>query len=129
MFKDNQNTMDDTKTIIGASVSVEGDFNGKGDVIIEGKLKGSVKTGQNITIGEQAVVEAEIKAANAFIAGVVKGNINVKEKLELTKTAQIFGNINSKSISIEDGAIFNGQCTMKQDNQTEKNSPEEEPQK
>ena len=112
MFKDNQNSLDDTKTIIGASVSVEGNFNGKGDVVIEGKLKGSIKTKRDITIGEQALVEAEIEAVNAYIAGRVKGNIKAQENVELSKTAVVEGDITTKSISIESGAVFNGQCSM-----------------
>lgn len=112
MFKENQSNPTDTNTIIGASVSVEGDFNGQGDVLIEGKLKGSIKTGQHIQIGKNALVEAEIKAASAHISGAVKGNIAAKEKIELTKSARVEGNLTGAIISIEPGAVFNGQCTM-----------------
>ncbi len=126
MFKDNQNSLDDTKTIIGASVSVEGNFNGKGDVVIEGKLKGSIKTKQNITIGEQALVEAEIEAINAFIAGQVKGNIKAQENVELSKTAVVEGDITTKSISIEAGAVFNGQCSMMDTKKAEPNKQVEQ---
>ncbi len=124
MFKDNQNSLDDTKTIIGAGVSVEGDFNGKGDVIVEGQLKGSIKTKQNVTIGEQALIEAEIEAANAYIAGRVKGNIKTEEKIELTKSAVVDGDITTKIISIEDGAIFNGHCSMQKEKKEDK-TPED----
>lgn len=112
MFKENQPASVDTKTIIGASVNVEGDFNSKGDVLIVGRLKGSVKTLQNITVGQSAVVQAEVEAANAHIAGTIIGNLTVKEKVELTKTAKIKGNLLTKELSIEAGAVFNGNCSM-----------------
>lgn len=114
MFKENpkeRSTTDDSQTIIGASVQVEGDFDGKGDVVVEGKLKGNLKTAQNVTVGSQAVIEASIQAKSAHIAGTVKGNIHVDDSLEITKTAKIHGDVVAKIIAIEAGAQFNGNCS------------------
>ena len=109
MFKENQTTTD-SKTVIGASVNVEGDFKGQGDVIIEGKLKGSLATEHDATIGDQAEVEANINANNAYVAGKVTGNIEAGGRVELSQSAQVNGNITATTISIESGAVFNGQC-------------------
>jgi len=124
MFKESESKhSEESKTIIGSSVNVEGDFKGKGDVLIEGKLKGSVKTDQDVTIGEHAVVNAEVEANNAYIAGKVHGNVVIKDKLELTKTAEIKGNISASTLSIEAGARFNGQANM--DGKPEEVNPKE----
>jgi cytoskeletal protein CcmA (bactofilin family) len=114
MFNKNQAIVNNKsiETIIGPSVRVEGDFKGEGDLIIEGILVGSLQTKNNLKIGENAVVEAGIKANNAFISGKVKGNLIIKGKLEITGTAIILGDIKTQLISIESGAIIQGSVSM-----------------
>ncbi|MFA5127084.1 MAG: polymer-forming cytoskeletal protein [Patescibacteria group bacterium] len=114
MFNKNQPLVNqkNIETIIGPSVKVEGDFRGEGDLIIEGMLIGSLQTKNNLKIGQNAVVEASIKANNAFISGKVKGNITVKGKLEITGTAVILGDIKTQIISIESGALLQGNLAM-----------------
>ncbi|MFH0873802.1 MAG: polymer-forming cytoskeletal protein [Candidatus Komeilibacteria bacterium] len=100
------------ETFIGPSVRVEGDFTGEGDLIIEGTVVGNLVTNNNLRIGPGAVVEAEIKAKNAYVAGRVKGNVSIKGKLELTATAQIVGNVRTTVLSVESGGVINGQLNM-----------------
>lgn len=102
-------------TVIGASVKVDGDFTGQGDIIVEGIVHGKLKTDHNVRIGEQARVQAHITAANATIAGEVRGNIKVKDTLELASTAKIFGDIETKVVSVAAGAVVNGKLTMTKD--------------
>ena len=115
MFSKNQTTTPSAKgieTIIGPSVKVEGDFKGEGDLVIEGVLIGALQTKNNLKIGKNAIIEASIKANNAFISGKVKGNILVKGKVEITGTAVILGNIKAQIISIESGALIKGELDM-----------------
>jgi len=115
MFSKNQSNTPNAKsieTIIGPSVKVEGDFKGEGDLVIEGILVGTLQTKNNLKIGQNALVEASIKANNAFISGKVKGNITVKGKVEVTGTAIILGNIKAQIISIESGALIKGNLDM-----------------
>jgi len=114
MFNKNQDVAHSGKieTIIGPSVRVEGDFKGEGDLVIEGMLIGNLQTKNNLKIGQNAVVEAEIKANNAFISGKVKGNISVKGKIEITATAVILGDIKAQIVSIESGALVQGKLIM-----------------
>ncbi len=100
------------ETVIGSSVEVEGNFVGQGDVIVEGSVKGSLKTKGNLKVGAGARIKAEVEAVNAFVAGEIKGNVKVKERLELTESAKIFGNVEAKVISVKPGAILNGKCQM-----------------
>jgi len=115
MFSKNQTTTPSSKsieTIIGPSVKVEGDFKGEGDLVIEGILVGTLQTKNNLKIGQNALVEASVRANNAFISGKVKGNISVKGKIEITGTAIILGNIKAQIISIESGALIKGDLDM-----------------
>ena len=116
------------ETIIGPSVKVEGKFKGEGDLVIEGILIGDLQTKNNLKVGQNAVVDAHIKANNAFISGKVKGNIIVKGKIEITGTAVILGDIKAQIISIESGALVQGKLNMPVGNistEQEATAPEE----
>jgi|APHig6443717497_1056834.scaffolds.fasta_scaffold09321_3 cytoskeletal protein CcmA (bactofilin family) len=99
----------DAETVIGSSIKVKGNFQGKGNIVIEGMLEGSVKTEANLFIGEDAKVVANIEATDSSIHGEVHGNVRSRGYLAIGKAARIFGDIQYSEISIEKGAIINGQ--------------------
>lgn len=115
MFKDLYVKEQEIETVIGPSVKVEGDFISKGNVTVEGAVYGTLKTEKDLKIGAAAKISANVFAANAFIAGEVKGNIKVGEKLELTDTSKIFGDVETKILTIAAGALLNGKCSMCQE--------------
>ncbi len=100
------------ETIIGSSIKVEGNFNGKGNVTVEGEVAGSLRTSKNLKVGQGAKIKAEVVAASVYLAGEVRGNIKATEKIELTNTAKLVGNIETKNITIAPGAYFTGKCQM-----------------
>lgn len=120
--EDNTPQEDMQDTIIAQGVKVEGDFNSKGNVIIEGTVVGSVKTSNNLKVGERAKISASVSAKDAFIAGEIQGNVKVNEKLELSPTSKVYGDIEAKTIIITAGAIFNGKCVMADSNAPSKTS-------
>ncbi len=114
MFKQTEEKANfkEVETIIGPSVKVKGNFNGQGNIIVEGELEGSLKTKGNIFIGNKAKITASIEAKEAKIGGQVNGNLKIKGYLEIMAAAKITGDIECAEISIERDAIFNGKCTM-----------------
>ena len=109
-IKDNKpEKFKDTETIIGASIKVKGNFYGEGNIVVEGQLEGSLKTDANLFIGDKAKVVANIEANDAIINGEVRGTLKIHQYLALGPTAKIIGDINYAEISIEKGAIINGQ--------------------
>jgi cytoskeletal protein CcmA (bactofilin family) len=102
----------DAETIIGPSIKVKGNFNGKGNIVIDGALEGSLKTDANVFIGEKARVNANIDANEALISGEISGNIKIKKYLAIGKTAFITGDVQCGEISIERGALINGQIIV-----------------
>lgn len=100
------------ETVIGPSVKVKGDFNGQGDIIVEGIIEGSIKTNGNLEIGKTAKITASVEAKEAKIGGHVTGNVKTKGFLEITASAKIFGDIETSGLSIERGAVLNGKCVM-----------------
>ncbi|MFA5155740.1 MAG: polymer-forming cytoskeletal protein [Patescibacteria group bacterium] len=102
----------DAETIIGSSIKVKGNFQGQGNIIIEGSLEGSLKTDASIYIGNQAKIVANTESKDIIINGEVRGNIKAKNYLAIGGTAKIYGDIQYGEISIEKGATINGQLLM-----------------
>jgi cytoskeletal protein CcmA (bactofilin family) len=111
MFKENQ-PVNETDTIIGPSVKVEGDFVTEGNVIVEGTICGTIKTSKSLKVGPTSRIFANIWAENALISGEIQGNLIISGKLELSASAKIFGDIKTSTISIASGATLNGKCQM-----------------
>ncbi len=102
-------------TIIGKDAEFNGTIDVKGPLRIDGKVKGQVKCSDTVTVGNGGELEAEINCKNASIAGNIKGNIIASEKVELQAKAEITGDLKTKSLVIEQGAVFCGSCNMKDD--------------
>lgn len=110
-------TQSEAETVIGPSIKVKGNFHGEGSMIIEGNVEGSVKTKNFLLVGSSSEIVANIEAKNAKVSGLVKGNIVVEGYLEITKTAKIEGDIQTQTISVENGAIIKGLVTTGKTNQ------------
>lgn len=117
LFNGNSQNSNEIETIIGPSVKVEGNFKGDGNINIEGMVQGSIKTNHNLTVGSSAKIKAEVDANNLFLAGEIKGNVRIKEKTTLTSSARIIGNLDTKILTVEEGALINGKCTMMPENE------------
>ncbi len=101
-----------TETIIGPSVHVEGDLSSQGDIMVAGSVTGTITTTGSLTVGEGASITANVQAANAFIAGKLKGNLAVTERLELAPTSHVSGDVVTKVLVVADGAKLDGRCQM-----------------
>lgn len=101
------------ETIIGEETFFKGSLQAGGTVRIDGKFEGDISSTGDIIIGETGLVTAQIQAKNAMIAGTLQGNAVVMEKLELLSTAKLYGDIEATVLSIGEGAVFKGACTMK----------------
>lgn len=119
MFKPTMANKDSTQpggdTIIAAGVKVEGDFQSQGNLIIEGEVMGSVKTSADLFVGEKAKIHASVSAANAKVSGEIRGNLKVKDRLELGPVSRISGDVKTKILIVEAGAVVNGKIAMGED--------------
>lgn len=113
MFKNEKDALThETETVIAPSVRVEGDFVSEGNVRIEGAVSGSISTGQDLFVGEQAKITANVVAKNGIISGEMRGNLKVHDRLELTSTARVYGDIQVKVLSVAPGAMMRGQLSV-----------------
>ena len=107
-----QKEMTEMINTIGAGTTITGDVQSKGDIRIDGTLKGSVNTTGKVVLGKEGVVEGDVVCNNADIAGVLKAKITTTELLSLKSTAKLNGDITTNKLSIEPGASFTGSCSM-----------------
>ena len=104
--------MIETVNTIGAGTVITGDIQSKGDVRIDGNLKGSVNTTGKLVLGKEGVIEGDVVCNNADISGTLKAKITVSQLLLLKTTAKLTGDISTNKLSIEPGAAFTGSCSM-----------------
>jgi cytoskeletal protein CcmA (bactofilin family) len=100
-------------TIIGKDTVITGTLDVKGALRVDGSVKGKVICSDCVTIGATGTVEADIQADTAIIAGHLIGNVNCAEKIELQAKCEMDGDLKTKSLVIEQGALFCGACNMK----------------
>lgn len=102
------------ETIVSSSMRIEGELKSNGNIKIDGIISGKIHTAQDVLIGPNAQIDADIIAASAVIAGVVKGNVTVKNSLLILETGKVVGNISCGSLGIREGAYFAGNCRMQE---------------
>jgi len=101
-------------TIIGKDTVITGTLDIKGALRVDGTVKGTIICSDCVTVGATGHVEADIQAGTAIIAGHMTGNVLTAEKIELQSKCEMEGDIRTKSLVIEQGAIFTGSCSMKE---------------
>ncbi len=99
---------------VGGGTVLSGEANFKGMLRVDGHLTGRI-TSENGTliVSSGGRVDADINVATAKINGVVNGDVVARERLEFGRTAQVYGDVQTPVLVIEEGAVFEGSCRMK----------------
>jgi cytoskeletal protein CcmA (bactofilin family) len=79
---------------------------------IDGEVDGEIVAKEALTIGDSAVVTAQIRAASVTIAGKVSGDITATQRIEIKPSAKVNGNITAPVLVVHEGALFEGHCSM-----------------
>lgn len=112
MFKKIQENADKIDTLIGQNTKLIGKVEANGTIRIDGEIDGDVVVDGNITIGTDGKITGNINGNNIFIYGTVHGNIKCREYLRLGNTAKLFGDVEVKTLIIDENAVFQGKCKM-----------------
>jgi cytoskeletal protein CcmA (bactofilin family) len=99
-------------TVVAESTTIVGDIETGGPLMVSGHVKGDGKIGGTLSIGKSAHWEGDISARQAVIAGSVVGRIVIEEKLEISASAVISGEIVAKILAIANGARIEGDVTV-----------------
>lgn len=99
-------------SIIAPGMTIVGDCQTDGTVRVEGSVEGSIKAGKAVVVGKQGVVTGDISTQDAVISGRVEGTLVAASRLELQATCHIEGEVHTRRMQLEEGAVLNGSVHM-----------------
>ncbi len=104
---------------IGPSIKINGDVTGDEDLVIQGRIDGTVNLKKhNVTVGPEGRVKANIFGRSVIIEGEVEGDLHGDEQIVLRRSAKVQGNITAPRVTLEDGASFRGGIDMQDQRNT-----------
>lgn len=92
--------------------SIEGEVKSDSNIRIDGRVKGTIHVRGRLIVGASGLVEGDVTCQSSDIEGTVNGKITCQDLLSLKATAKLTGDIHTKKLSIEPGAVFAGNCSM-----------------
>ena len=104
--------IEEITTTLGKSTVFNGTMRFSQSLKIDGRFNGKIISKGFLYIEEGALVKADVKVGSVVIGGIVHGNIEASENLEMLSTGQVFGNIKTAKLRIADGVVFEGKCEM-----------------
>jgi cytoskeletal protein CcmA (bactofilin family) len=102
----------DFDTTLSSDIDFTGTLRFEKPFLIKGKVSGEINATGMLVIDENAIVNANIHALRVLIRGQVKGDVTAVEKVEVTNTGKLTGNVTAPEILMETGCVFNGRCNM-----------------
>lgn len=106
---------DEINAFLGAGTNYHGRLHFQGAVRIDGNFQGEVESDGTLVIGQEAVVEGQIKVGQLVLSGRIRGEVSARDKVVLHKTADLQGDIRTPVLVVEEGAVLEGKLTMGQD--------------
>ena len=110
--KDKGITMEKKLTVIAEGTILKGTLKSEDSVQIDGFFEGDLDVKQSLIVGPMASIKANINAGEVKISGQVNGNIIAKDRLEILSSGKLFGDIKSPRLTIAEGVVFEGHCSM-----------------
>ena len=102
-------------SIVGSETKFNGDCRVEGTIRVDGEFEGKLEVSKVIIIGKSGVVKGEVKSSEVVVGGRVMGTIQGENRVELQAGAHVEGDIRTKSLIVDEGVFFDGQCKMKDD--------------
>ena len=98
---------------IGKSITIKGDLSGNEDLLIEGNVEGRIDLPNNqLTIGANGNVKAEVHAKSVVVIGKVAGNVSGVERIQIEATGIVHGDVKAPRLVVQEGAMLNGSVEM-----------------
>jgi len=101
-----------TSSILGPELEINGDVKVSGSLLIYGKVFGNIQSNGAVRTANGSVIKGNISAKEAAIGGKVDGDLDVEKKVTLGDTSFLTGNLKAAILTIEEGAKFDGVCSM-----------------
>jgi cytoskeletal protein CcmA (bactofilin family) len=111
-MNNDMSTTSTSKNVLNSDVEIKGNIKFSGELTLDGKLDGEIHTDGALALGDSAVVNGNITAQSVTVRGKVNGNITAKEKIDIKAKAELFGDIRSARLTIEEGVTFVGKTEV-----------------
>ncbi len=109
-------------TFIGADTKIEGTLITHSSVRIDGSVVGGVCADGTVVLSQSGQIEGNVIAENIIVAGVIDGNLSIKDKTNIEPTGEVYGDISTSRILIDEQSVFQGKCNMNIDRSKSKRS-------
>ena len=104
---------------------VDGELRFETSFRIDGRLTGRISSPGSLIVGDRGEVEGEVEVGRLFVSGVLRGSVTAA-RIQIAPGGKVFAELNTRSLVIEDGAVFEGRCAMTGEPRGEKPKPAEE---
>lgn len=98
--------------MIGPGTTIRGSISGDEDLVVEGRVEGSIQLSRELTVAAGATIEADVEAQGVFVSGSLKGSATGRETIVLERGATVSGALKTPRLVIADGAHFTGKVEM-----------------
>ena len=122
-MNDPYDTVKDRTSILGPTIQFKGELSAEEDLIIQGRVEGSINHKQRLTIGREGTVHASVDAQTVVIEGAMEGDVRAEKSVAVKESARMTGNISAPSVTIMQGANFNGSVDMSGGKQARAGAP------
>jgi cytoskeletal protein CcmA (bactofilin family) len=112
LIEKEKTTMADPTTVIGDTITINGEFHSKEDVSIRGKVQGRIETTADLFVEEDGTVEAEVATRNIDVRGTVVGNVTASERFEIHPGGSVTGDVRAPRVVLADGGKYKGNIDM-----------------
>jgi cytoskeletal protein CcmA (bactofilin family) len=112
LMGDPYDTSAERTSVLGPTLRFKGELHADEELLIRGQIEGSITHSQRITVCGEGIVKANIRAQTIVVEGTVEGDLQAEKSVQIKETARLKGNVHAPSVSIIEGAQFNGGVAM-----------------
>ena len=109
---------DSVDSVIGKATSLQGTLTSQGSIRIDGRVEGEIIGEGDVFIGQEARVQAKIRARHVVVAGELKGDVEAGGKLEIASTGTVVGNVKVSHLVVGEGGVLEGTSTFRRQQET-----------
>ena len=101
-----------SKNILNSDVELKGTLKFAGELTFDGKLDGDINSDGVLNLGDNAVIKGNLSINSVVLRGKINGNVTAKERIEIKTKTELFGDIRSAKLAIEEGVTFEGKTEV-----------------
>lgn len=101
-----------SKNVLNSDVELKGTLKFSGELTFDGKLDGDINSEGSLNLGDNAVIKGSINVNTVMLRGKINGNVTAREKIEIKAKTELFGDIRSPKLVIEEGVTFVGKSDV-----------------